>query len=77
MSEAKSAESSGGVGGFIRATREEWDKSTFPSSDDVRNTTVIVLISVVFVAVYLYLVDLGWVKLLEGLTYAVNWIAGI
>jgi len=77
MSEAKQAENQAGAGGFIRATREEWDKSTFPSSDDVRNTTVIVLISVVFVTIFLYVVDLGWVALLDGLTYLVNKIAGI
>jgi preprotein translocase SecE subunit len=77
MSTAKEAEKKGGVGEFVRETRAEWDKTTFPSSDDVRNTTIIVLVSVVFVTIYLYLVDLGWVYLLEGLTYAVNWLAGV
>ncbi len=41
------------VGEFVRKTREELDKTTFPSSDDVRNTTIVVIISVIFFAVYL------------------------
>jgi len=43
----------------------------------VVNTTIIVMISVVFFAVYLYLLDLGWVFLLGKLTWVVNKIAGI
>ena len=76
MSAAKESEKRGGVGDFVRATRGEWDKTTFPSSDDVKNTTIIVLISVIFVAIYLYLVDIGWVFLLDGLTSGVNWLLG-
>ena len=76
MSAAKEAEKRGSVGDFLRETRAEWDKTTFPSSDDVRNTTIIVIISVIFVTIYLYVVDLGWVFLLEGLTSAVTWLLG-
>jgi preprotein translocase subunit SecE len=65
------------VGEFVRKTREELDKTTFPSSEDVRNTTIVVLISVVFFAVYLFIVDQGWVKLLEGFTWLVNKLVGI
>ncbi len=65
------------VGEFVRKTREELDKTTFPSSEDVRNTTIVVLISVVFFAVYLFIVDQGWVKLLEGFTWLVNQLVGI
>ncbi|MGQ0542319.1 MAG: preprotein translocase subunit SecE [Blastocatellia bacterium] len=66
-----------GVGEFIRKTREELDRTTFPSSDDVKKTTIIVVISVIFFAIYLFLIDQGWVYLLEGLTWVVNKIAGI
>lgn len=76
MSEAKEAAKKGGVGEFLRATRSEWDKTTFPSSDDVRNTTIIVIVSVIFVTIYLYLIDLGWVFLLDSLTSGVNWLFG-
>ena len=66
-----------GVGDFIRHTREELDKTTFPSSDDVKNTTIIVIISVIFFAVYLFLIDQAWTYLLDGLTWLVNKIVGI
>jgi len=68
---------SGGAGEFVRETRAEWDKTTFPSSDEVRNTTIIVIISVIFVTIYLYLVDRMWIVVLDALTSVVNWIAGI
>ena len=65
------------VGEFIRHTREELDKTSFPSSDDVRNTTIIVVINVIFFALYLFLVDRAWVYILDGLTWLVNKIVGI
>jgi preprotein translocase SecE subunit len=66
-----------GIGEFIRHTREELDKTTFPSSDDVKNTTIIVIVSVIFFAVYLFLIDQTWTYLLDGLTWLVNKIVGI
>ncbi|MDQ3634094.1 MAG: preprotein translocase subunit SecE [Aridibacter sp.] len=71
----KNKEKSEGVVEFLRNTREEWDKTTFPSSEDVINTTIIVVISVIFFTVFLYLVDVGWVFLLEQLKTVVNYIA--
>jgi preprotein translocase subunit SecE len=65
-----------GMGEFVRKTRGELDKTTFPSSDDVKSTTVIVIVSVMFFAAYLFLVDRAWVYILEALTWAINWIAG-
>lgn len=66
-----------GIGEFIKKTRSELDKTTFPSSNDVKNTTVIVMIMVIFFAIYLFLVDQGWVYLLQGLTWLVNKLAGV
>jgi preprotein translocase SecE subunit len=66
-----------GIGEFVQKTREELKKTTFPSSDDVKNTTIIVVISVIFFAVYLFLVDHAWVYILEALNWTVNKIAGI
>jgi preprotein translocase SecE subunit len=66
-----------GVGEFIRKTREELDKTTFPSSDDVKNTTIIVIVNVIFFAIYLFLIDHAWVYILDGLTWLVNKIVGI
>ncbi|MEK7855181.1 MAG: preprotein translocase subunit SecE [Acidobacteriota bacterium] len=65
-----------GVGDFIRHTREELDRTTFPSSEDVKNTTIIVIINVIFFAIFLFAVDNAWKYLLEGLTWLVNKIAG-
>lgn len=76
MSEAVDTKKEG-AGEFIRKTREELGRTTFPSSEDVRNTTIIVVISVIFFAIYLFLIDQAWVYILEGLTWLVNKIAGI
>lgn len=65
-----------GVGEFIRHTREELDRTTFPSSTDVRNTTIIVIISVIFFAVYLFAIDNAWKYVLDGLAWLVNKIMG-
>ena len=65
-----------GVGEFVRETREELKRTTFPSSEDVRNTTIIVIISVIFFAIYLFLVDQAWVYILQAITWFVNKLAG-
>ena len=65
-----------GVGEFVRKTRAELDKTTFPSADDVKSTTVIVIVSVIFFAAYLFLVDKAWVYMLDALTWVINKIAG-
>ena len=65
-----------GVGEFIRKTRAELDKTTFPSANDVKGTTIIVVVSVIFFAAYLFLVDQSWVYILEALTWVINRLAG-
>ncbi len=65
------------VGEFIQHTREELDKTTFPSSDAVKNTTIIVIVNVIFFALYLFLIDRAWVYIIDGLTWLVNKIVGI
>ena len=82
MSEAidtvdNNTEGKGGVGQFVRETREELTKVSYPSSEDVRATTLIVVINVIFFAIFLFLVDRGWTYTLEGFTWLVNKIAGI
>ena len=66
-----------GVGEFIRNTREELKKSSFPSSEDVKNTTIIVIVNVIFFAIYLLLVDKGWTYIIDGLTWLINKLVGI
>jgi len=65
------------VGEFIRETRAELDRTTFPSSEDVKNTTIIVVISVIFFAIYLFLIDQAWVYILDALAWLVNKIVGV
>ena len=78
MSEAlENKDGKEGISDFIRHTREELDKTTFPSSDDVRNTVIIVILNVIFFALYLFLVDQAWVQILQGLTWVINKIAGV
>ena len=66
-----------GVGDFIRETREELNKTTFPSSDDVKKTTIIVIINVIFFAMFLFFVDHAWTYLVQGLTWLVNRLVGL
>ncbi len=66
-----------GIGEFVKKTRAELDKTSFPSSSDVQSTTIIVIVSVMFFAAYLFLVDRGWVLILEALTWVINKIAGV
>jgi preprotein translocase SecE subunit len=77
VSEAAGGKRKESIGEFIRETRAELDKTTFPSSSDVKNTTIIVIIAVFFFAAYLFLVDQGWVYVLQALTWLVNTIAGV
>ena len=65
-----------GMGEFIQKTRAELDKTTFPSSNDVKSTTIIVIVSVMFFAAYLFLIDSAWIYVLEALTWVINTIAG-
>jgi len=65
------------VGEFIQKTRAELDKTTFPSSDDVKNTTIIVIVNVIFFAAYLFVIDQAWVQVINALTWVINKIAGV
>jgi preprotein translocase subunit SecE len=76
VSEAVAEKHKEGIGEFVRKTRAELDKTTFPSANDVKGTTIIVVISVLFFAAYLFLVDRAWVYILDGLTWAINKLAG-
>jgi preprotein translocase SecE subunit len=65
-----------GVGEFVKDVRAELSRTTFPSSEDVKNTTIIVIVSVIFFAIYLFLIDQAWAYILEAVTWIVNKIAG-
>ncbi|MBK9163683.1 MAG: preprotein translocase subunit SecE [Acidobacteria bacterium] len=64
------------VGEFIQHTREEMSRVSFPSSDEVRKTTIIVIIGVIFFAIFLYLIDIFWGYVLQGITWVFNQLIG-
>ena len=67
----------GGIVEFFRKVREEMRRTTFPSGDEVRKTTIIVIINVIFFAVFLFLIDMGWTYVIDGITWFVNKMAGL
>jgi len=52
---------------FLRDTRAEMRRVSWPTAKEVKNTTIITLIAVVFFAVYLFLIDRVWAFLIEHL----------
>ena len=66
-----------GIGDFIQKTRAELDKTTFPSSEDVQKTVAIVIVSVIFFAAYLFVVDRVWAYAIDGLNWLITKLFGI
>jgi len=66
-----------GVGAFIQKTRAELDKTTFPNREDVEKTVAIVIVSVIFFAAYLFVVDRTWAYVIDGLGWLVGKLMGI
>jgi preprotein translocase subunit SecE len=52
---------------FLRDTRAEMRRVSWPTANEVKNTTIITLIAVVFFAIYLFGVDRVWSFLIEHL----------
>jgi preprotein translocase subunit SecE len=50
---------------FLSETRAEMKKVTFPSGDEVINTTVVVIVASFVFAVYLWLADIVIVRLYD------------
>ena len=57
---------------FLRDTRAEMRRVSWPSLVMVRNTTLITLVAVVFFAVYLFAVDRVWTLLIDNLRSALG-----
>jgi len=66
----------GRIGQFLRDVRAEMRRVSWPSAVEVKNTTIITLVAVVFFAVYLFLVDRVWAFLLTELNHLLNWLTG-
>ncbi len=61
---------------FISDTRTELKRVSWPTPNEVKNTTIITLIAVIFFAVYLYAVDQFWALLITQLGRLVTWLFG-
>ncbi len=61
---------------FLHDVRAEMKRVSWPTLNDVRNTTIIVLVAVIFFAVYLFLVDRGVAFLITQLDNLLGWLAG-
>ena len=57
---------------FLRDTRAEMRRVSWPTLLMVRNTTLITLVAVVFFAVYLFAVDRIWTFLIDNLRTALG-----
>ena len=61
------------TGQFIRDTRAEMRRVTWPTANEVKNTTIITLIAVIFFALYLFGVDRVWAFAIDHLR---TWLGG-
>jgi preprotein translocase subunit SecE len=60
---------------FLRDVRAEMKRVSWPTVNEVKNTTIITLIAVIFFSVYLFAVDLGLSRLILGLDWLIEKIA--
>jgi preprotein translocase SecE subunit len=58
---------------FLHDTRAEMRRVSWPTATEVRNTTIITLVAVIFFALYLFGVDRVWAFLIEHLR---TWLGG-
>ncbi len=61
---------------FLRDVRAEMKRVSWPTVKEVKNTTIITLVAVVFFAIYLFLVDRVWAYLILGLNRLLLWMTG-
>jgi preprotein translocase subunit SecE len=66
----------GRLGQFLRDVRAEMKRVSWPSAREVKNTTIITLVAVIFFAIYLFLVDRLWAFLLLQLQHLLGWLTG-
>lgn len=64
------------LGQYIRDVKSELKRVSWPNAKEVKNTTIITLIAVVFFAIYLFSVDRVWSFLLTQLFALLNWLTG-
>jgi preprotein translocase subunit SecE len=64
------------TGQFLRDVRAEMRRVSWPSANEVKNTTIITLIAVIFFAVYLFVVDRLLALGITNLEKFVNYLFG-
>jgi preprotein translocase SecE subunit len=67
----------GRIGQFLHDTRAEMKRVSWPSATHVQNTTIITLIAVIFFALYLFAVDQALSRLIVGLDWVLEKLAGL
>jgi preprotein translocase subunit SecE len=60
---------------FLRDVRAEMKRVSWPTFNEVKNTTIITLIAVIFFAVYLFAVDQGLSRLILGIDWLIDKVA--
>jgi preprotein translocase subunit SecE len=65
----------GRIAQFLRDVRAEMKRVSWPSVNEVKNTTIITLIAVIFFSVYLFAIDQGLSRLILGLDWLIEKVA--
>jgi preprotein translocase subunit SecE len=63
-------------GKFVRDVRAEMKRVTWPTATEVRNTTIITIVAVIFFALYLFAVDNALAFVIAQIQNLVNWLFG-
>ena len=61
---------------FIRDVRGELKRVSWPTVKEVKNTTIITLIAVIFFAAYLFVVDQALARTINGIIWLANKLLG-
>ena len=62
---------------FLRDVRAEMKRVSWPTAKEVKNTTIITLIAVIFFAVYLFAADQALARMIAGITWLANKLMGV
>jgi|SRR5215813_7659743 len=62
---------------FIKDVRAEMRRVSWPTAKEVKNTTLITLVAVIFFAAYLFAVDQALARMINGLIWLANKLLGV
>ena len=66
----------GRIGQYLHDVRAELKRVSWPTASHVQSTTIITVIAVIFFAIYLFVVDQAFSKLIVGVEWLLMKIAG-